>query len=128
VEASHFIAGFDTRTMPFNGTYGGQGKAAAVTPGAALLCLMEAAAPHEIYAEFLRESRWRAAPFQFSIAMTFVPTIAVGNLVVAVSLQRAMQVVACNDDDADTLADFFARRISANASTSFGFPVAQLKA
>jgi hypothetical protein len=37
VEASHFIAGFDTRTMPINGTYGGQGKAAAVTPGAALL-------------------------------------------------------------------------------------------
>jgi hypothetical protein len=28
---------FDTRTMPINGTYGGQGKAPVVTPSAALL-------------------------------------------------------------------------------------------
>jgi len=64
----------------------------------------------------------------FSIAVALVPTVAVGNLVAAVLIQRAMQVIGCNDDDADTLAGFFARRIGANPGTSFGFSIAQFKA
>ena len=57
-----------------------------------------------------------------------MPTVAMGNLVAPVLIFRAVQVIGCDDDDADTLADFFARRISAHAGTSFGFPIAQLKA
>jgi hypothetical protein len=34
---------FDTRTMSLNGTYGGQGKTAAVDPSAVLLCLIRRA-------------------------------------------------------------------------------------
>jgi len=64
----------------------------------------------------------------FSIAVTLVPTVAVGNFVAAVLIQRAMQVIGCNDDDADAPAGFFARRIGANSGTSFGFSIAQFQA
>jgi hypothetical protein len=39
-----------------------------------------------------------------------------------------MQVIGCDDDDADALADFFACRIGTNSGTSFGFSIAKFKA